>query len=553
MTTTANILVVDDNEAGRYVKSRVLRGAGYAVTEAARGHAAIESVIAKQPDLVLLDVRLPDIDGMSVCRQIKASYPQVVVLQTSAIVVEGGDRVEALECGADSYLVEPIEPDELISIVRALLRMRVAEQELRRLNETLELRVAERTHELAEANRRLTAEQAHHRQTQEVLWHTQKLEAVGQLTGGVAHDFNNLLTIITGNLELIQLAVEQGELPPERLLKLVAAAQDAAQHGAQMTQQLLAFGRRTSLRAETIDLNKVLSASEDFFRRALGESIELDLAFAPNLWPCWVDPVQFEAAILNLVVNARDAMPRGGQLRIASDNIEIDRSEAVETDGLKPGSYVRVCISDTGIGMDEATAARVFEPFFTTKEVGEGSGLGLSQVYGFINQSGGCVAVDSTPGVGTIFRLYLPRSDARPRAHRGPAPTVQIPHGHEKILIVEDNEGVLDVAIAMISDLGYEIATATTGLQALALLRNDPSIDLLFTDVVMPGGLGGLELAEKAQAIRDNLPVLLTSGYPARNGSTAVADFSMIAKPYKQEELARMLRTVLDERSRVAS
>jgi CheY-like chemotaxis protein len=332
------------------------------------------------------------------------------------------------------------------------------------------------------------------------------------------------------------------------------AAQNAAQHGAETTQQLLAFGRRTALRAETVDLNKVMSASEDFFRRALGEPIELDLTCAPDLWACLVDPVQFEAAILNLVVNAHDAMPRGGRLLIASENVEIDRATADETDGLTPGRYVRICVSDTGTGMNAETVARAFEPFFTTKEVGQGSGLGLSQVYGFIKQSGGYVSIDSTPGVGTSFSLYLPYSEVRPQSYQPDqsAPD-QIPHGAEKILIVEDDHGVLEVTVAMINDLGYEVVTATGGGEALELLNSDPSIDLLFTDIAMPGGIGGIQLAEQARKSRDDLRVLLTSGYPAKGGSAAaVSGFSLIAKPYKQEQLARMLRVVLDRRAQMA-
>jgi signal transduction histidine kinase len=548
--TAASILVVDDDDAGRYAKSRILRGAGYAITEAARGHAAIESVMAKPPDLVLLDVRLPDIDGISVCRQIKASFPQIIVLQTSAAFISAAHRAQALEGGADSYLIEPIDPSELVGIVRALLRMRTAEQELRGLNDTLEARVAERTHELAEANRRLAAEQEHHRRTQEVLWHTQKLEAVGQLTGGVAHDFNNLLTVITGNLELIQATIEHGhQLPLERLSKLIGTAQNAAHHGAQITRQLLAFGRRSTLRAETVDLNSFLSASEDFLRRALGEAIELDLAYAPDLWPCWADPVQFEAAILNLVVNARDAMARGGRLRIETDNVEIDRATAENAGGPVPGSYVRIRVSDNGIGMDAETAMRAFEPFFTTKEVGRGSGLGLSQVYGFINQSGGHVDVDSAPGEGASFSLYLPRSEAGARSYRADAPSVEIPSGRERILVVEDNDEVLEVAVTIIRDLGYEVLIATDGDEALALLGRDPSIDLLFSDVVMPGGLSGFQLAEMARAVNADLQVLLTSGYPARGGGNASANrFPLIMKPYRREQLARMLRAALDRR-----
>lgn len=550
MTSAATtVLVVDDDDAGRYVKAHILASHGFAVSEAGHGRGAIEQVTTAPPDLVLLDVRLPDIDGIEVCRRIKSAFPQIAVLQTSSALLTAQDRSAALDGGADSYLIEPIEPDELVAAVKALLRMRKAEQELRRLNETLEARVAARASELAEANRRLEVEQANRRQAEEVLWHTQKLEAVGQLTGGVAHDFNNLLTIISGNLELLGEGIAGNrKLPPERQLKLVGAALNAAEHGALLTQQLLAFARRSVLRSETVDLNVMISGFEDFLRRALGETIALDLTFASDPWLCDIDPVQFEAAILNLVVNARDAMPSGGHLRIASGNLNVEEAGSAVEHGPPPGSYAWVKVSDDGVGMEPEVVRRAFEPFFTTKEVGQGSGLGLSQVYGFVTQSNGHVTIDSAPGSGTSLSLYLPRSE---RAAQDRSASVgassQSSAGTETILVVEDNEKVLDITVTMIRDLGYNVMVAADGVEALALLREGAPVDLLFSDIVVPRGIGGAALAAEARGVRQDLKVLLTSGYPAIRGADAGShDFPIILKPYSRETLARKLRGLLD-------
>jgi signal transduction histidine kinase len=552
MTADAvTILVVDDDDAGRYVKAHILASNGYEVSEAAFGHTAIDQVAASPPDLVLLDVQLPDINGIEVCQHIKAAFPQVAVLQTSSALTSAHDRAAALNGGADSYLIEPIEPDELVAVVKALLRMHKAEQELRQLNETLEARIAERAGALGEANRLIEVERANRRRAEEVLWHTQKLEAVGQLTGGVAHDFNNLLTIITGNLDMLQDVIAgTRKLPRERQLKLVAAAQNAVENGAHLTQQLLAFARRSVLDAETVDLNAVISGSEDFLRRALNETITLEVAYSPDLWPCFIDRVQFEAAILNLVVNARDAMPRGGELRIATGNVEIsDPGGAGGYAGreLKPGSYVYVCVADNGVGMSADVVQRAFEPFFTTKEVGQGTGLGLSQVYGFVTQSGGNVTIKSAPDVGTTLILYLPRSKAERRDHDlGAEPNAGPCFGNETILVVEDNAELLEIAVTMIRDLGYKVLVAANGVEAIALLNGDKSIDLLFSDVVMPHGINGPDLASQARSIDKNLKVLLTSGYPGTNGAEAASNnFPILAKPYRRDDLARMLRAAL--------
>ena len=553
MTTDAvTILVVDDDDAGRYVKAHILASNGYEVSEAGLGHTAIDQVAAAPPDLVLLDVKLPDIDGIEVCQHIKAAFPQVAVLQTSSALISAHDRAAALNGGADSYLIEPIEPDELVAVVKALLRMHKAEQELRQLNESLEAQIAERAGALGEANRLIEVERANRRRAEEVLWHTQKLEAVGQLTGGVAHDFNNLLTIITGNLDMLQDVIAgTRKLPRERQLRLVDAAQNAVEHGAQLTQQLLAFARRSVLDAETVDLNAVISGSEDFLRRALNETISLEVTYSPDLWPCFIDRVQFEAAILNLVVNARDAMLRGGELRIETGNVEIsDPGRGTGGCGgreLKPGSYVYVCVSDNGVGMTADVVQRAFEPFFTTKEVGQGTGLGLSQVYGFVRQSGGDVTIKSTPNAGTTFILYLPRSKAERQDYDlGAEPSVAPSFGNETILVVEDSAELLEIVVTMIWDLGYKVLVAANGVEAIALLNGDTPIDLLFSDVVMPHGINGADLASEARSIDKNLKVLLTSGYPGTHGAEPASDdFPILAKPYRRDDLAHMLRVAL--------
>jgi signal transduction histidine kinase len=545
----ADVLVVDDDAAGRYLKAHILRKAGYTVSQATTGMDAIEQCCSNVPDLVLLDMRLPDIHGVEVCRRIKATHPSIAILQTSAAITGPQDRARALDGGADSFLVEPIEPEELLATARALLRLRGAEQALRRMNESLELLVAERTRELTEANRRLQAEIAGHRKTEEVLWHTQKLEVVGQLTGGIAHDFNNLLAVVVGSMEMIRAAFEStAELPRAKIMRMLQACEAATGRATKLTQQLLAFARRSTLKFEVATLDEVIVACEPFLRRALGDVNQLSLSFQPDLWRCRIDAPQFEAAILNLVVNARDAMPDGGRLEIATTNAVIGDEPGRGLTELPAGDYVVVAVSDTGTGMDPDVAAHAFEPFFTTKEVGKGTGLGLSQVYGFIKQSGGHIAIDTRPGEGTTFRLYLPRShDTQQPEVPETAESTQPPTGHETVLVVEDNAHVRDLAVTTISDLGYRVLAANDGPSAMDVVRSEESIDLLFSDVVMPGGMNGFELVDKARGVRDGLKALVTSGYAnVHRPGTNRPDVPLLLKPYRRSDLAHCIRRALD-------
>lgn len=557
MITTGDIkvLVVDDDDANRYFKTHVLSRNGYHVLEAARGEEAIRMAEAERPGLVLLDIKLPDMSGIDVCRHIKAGQPNVTVLQTSAAFTGARDRAAGLEGGADSYLVEPIEPGELIATVKALLRMRQAEQDLRSLNETLEERVAERTRDLAEANLRLAAEGEQRARAEEALRHAQKLDAIGQLTGGVAHDFNNLLTVILGNLDLISQGLGQSpQIPAEQIVRLVSGARRAAEDCERFTRQLLAFARRDVLRAEVVDLNQVLAGFENLLRRAVGERVTVELSLAPGLWACRVDPRQFEAAVLNLAVNARDAMPLGGQVRIDTRNIEVEaaiKSHATGasfTTAVPSGFYVSMCISDNGIGMTGEVLSRAFEPFFTTKDIGQGSGLGLSQVYGLVKQSGGHVSVDTRVGDGTKFTLYLPRSEAvPPQARERVVLSDDVPKGVGTVLVVEDNEVVREFAVAIMVDLGYRVLIATDGPSALHIIDGDEPIDLLFTDIVMPNRMSGAELAREARRLRPDLKVLMTSGYAARGKreEPATGEFPLISKPYRRAELAKWISEIL--------
>jgi signal transduction histidine kinase len=528
------LIVVDDEDAALYLKSFVLRRAGHAVIEARTGREALRAVADHQPELVLLDVHLPDISGIDVCQQIKKDHPDILVLQTSATFTNTRDRTVGLESGADSYLTEPVEPEELLATVTALMRMRKAEDALRRMNQTLEQRVEERTRQLGEMNRQLLDEMREREAAEEALRQSQKMEAVGQLTGGVAHDFNNLLTVIGGNLDLLE-----GADDPAKRQRLLRAAQKAVDRGQQLTQHLLAFARRQPLRTAVTDINALLRAFLDLLHRAVGENVRVETDLAEDLWLCRLDPAQFEAALLNLAVNARDAMPEGGTITISTRNVAEGTGAA--TSAAPPG--VVVVMADTGTGMPSELVGRVFEPFFTTKETGKGSGLGLSQVYGFIKQSGGEVRIESEPGRGTRVSLRLPRTTEAPVPSAAPPGVPMASIDGRTILVVEDNDDVLEVAVAMLADLGYGVLTARNAAEATALLEGGALVDVLFTDVVMPGGASGIDLARRARETYPELKVLLTSGYAAQLAAVdnVGPGFAVIGKPYRRAELQQKL------------
>ena len=383
-------------------------------------------------------------------------------------------------------------------------------------------------------------------QTRVALAHAQKMEAVGQLTGGVAHDFNNLLTDITNGLDLLSGPVRDDA----QKHRIIDSAQRAADRGARLTQQLLAFSRRQSLRPEVHSINGLVEGFEAVLRRACPEPVEIELALPPLPLAANIDAPQFETALLNLVVNARDAMPAGGKLRIATGKKTVGAAEAKRMSGIAPGDFVTVVVADTGEGMSRDVLSRIFEPFFTTKEVGKGTGLGLSQVYGFVTQSGGHAAIDSKLGAGTTVTLYLPAvSPAATGLQTTRRDAVRAPAG--RILVVEDDPEVLDVTVEMLRGLGYEVLTAPDGPSALAVLRRDAEIDVLFTDIVMPRGINGVELAREARRLRPNVRVLLASGYPAAvlaadHGASDDGEFAFLGKPYRRAELADKLRALQD-------
>jgi PAS domain S-box-containing protein len=379
----------------------------------------------------------------------------------------------------------------------------------------------------------------------EALRNSQRMEAIGQLTGGIAHDFNNLLTIITGNHELLEM-----ELTAPEQLDLLSRANNAAMMGARLTNRLLTFARRRRLDPIVLDLNEQVLAMAELLRRTLGETIALGTLLAPRLWSVRADPSEVENAVLNLAINSRDAMPDGGKLVIETSNVVLDESDVASEAGGKPGEHVRLAVSDTGVGMSKDVLARVFEPFFTTKGPGKGTGLGLSVIYGFVQQSGGHVTIYSEPGRGTTVNLYLPRIVAeheRMASAKQQAPAAA--RTSETILLVEDNPDVLKVASQRLENLGYTVVEAESGPRAVELLGSGAKIDLVFSDVVMPGGMSGFELARWVRRNAPAVPVLLTSGFAgdvARAGEAPAPELEILRKPYSSAELARALRRAID-------
>jgi len=371
----------------------------------------------------------------------------------------------------------------------------------------------------------------------------QKMEAIGHLTGGVAHDFNNLLQIVSANLDLVAGEVRGTPRASERLQNAVAAVH----RGSRLTSQLLAFARRQALTPRSINIGRLVQDMTDMLRRTLGERIHVESVIAGGLWNTLVDPNQIENAVLNLAINARDAMAEGGNLTIEVANAFLDDAYAAAHDEVAPGQYVMVAVSDTGSGMAPELVLRVFEPFFTTKPEGQGTGLGLSQVYGFVKQSGGHIKIYSEVGQGTTVKLYLPRTRA-PEEGLGPINTSPVEGGTETILVVEDDEGVRAAVIDMLAELGYSVLKAGNAEQALTILSSGATIDVLFTDVVMPGPVKTRELARRAQELHPNIQVLYTSGYTQNaiiHNGRLDEDVQLLSKPYRRDELARKLRALL--------
>ncbi len=374
-----------------------------------------------------------------------------------------------------------------------------------------------------------------------------KMEAVGQLTGGIAHDFNNLLGVVIGNLDI---AAEQAVKSPG-LRECIEEALNSALRGAELTRRLLAFSRNQPLQTAVIDLNEGLPQIANMLRRTLGEHIVIEVHPAADLWRVLADPAQMDEAVLNLAINARDAMPKGGTLTIETANAHLDDDYAAHHAEVTAGDYVQVSVSDTGLGMTPETIEHCFEPFFTTKAAEKGTGLGLSMVYGFVKQSGGHIKIYSELGHGTSVKIYLPRADKKAQAKVVTDPAYITPgQGREVILIVEDNPDLRTVMVKQLTDLGYETREADNAKAALAVLAEHPEIELLFTDIIMPGGMTGVELAREVRRLYPGIRILLTSGYTARamaNGFHDIEGLELLQKPFRKNDLAQRIRSILDQ------
>ncbi len=416
-----------------------------------------------------------------------------------------------------------------------------AQRTLRRANDELSRRATA----LADTNAMLVAQSEQREQAEEALRQGQKMEAVGHLTGGIAHDFNNLLQVVSANLGFMAPAIAHDERARRQHNSAVVAAQRAAQ----LTRQLLAFARRQPLEPKVINLSRHMGETAELLRRTLGDKISVDWVVGGGLWNTFADVTQLDNAILNLALNSRDAMPEGGKLTLEISNASLDAAYAQQHVGVAPGQFVLITVSDTGSGMAAAQIERAFEPFYTTKPEGRGTGLGLSQVYGFVKQSGGHIKIYSEPGHGTSVKLYLPRSHQEEEKPRRAAPAAARGTG-DLVLVVEDDHAVREAAVEMLSQLGYDVLQAQDGSSGLSALRGTP-IDLLFTDVVMPGAVSGRELARQAVELQPGIAVLFTSGYSENaiiHHGRLDPGVMLLSKPYTREELAQKVAAALAAR-----
>jgi signal transduction histidine kinase len=483
-----------------------------------------------------------------------SDFPFILLLpRGSSTVSAGSERAALARVGNMTLLERPVGTATLVSTVQAALRARrrqyevhdtlqalaASEARYRTLSDELEQIVVARTRSLAEANQKLSAEMAERQRTEEALRQAQKLEAVGQLTSGVAHDFNNLLTAVLGNLELMERRVADQDI--QRLLR---SAIRAAQRGATLTQQLLAFSRRQRLVPKPLDLNSLVADAGDMLARTLGGTIEARIELTPELWPALVDPTQIELVLLNLAINARDAMPDGGTLTVRTEN--VPRGSAPSD--LDLGDYVLISVTDTGTGMAPDVLAKAVDPFFTTKDVGKGSGLGLSMVHGVASQSGGGLRLRSAIGAGTVVQVYLPRALELPEEKAADDKRAATQHGQATILVVDDDADVRELAVTCLQSWGYRILIAENGPMALDILARAEQVDMLLVDMAMPA-MNGVEVVRLARERRPGLPALLVTGYVDFANFRPEPGDCILHKPYRVEKLAEAVAACLQPAS----
>src|SRR5438094_1162589 len=540
-----NILLVDDQPGKLLGYEVILSELGENLIKAGSANEALEHLLKNDVAVVLIDVCMPDLDGFELAAMIREHprYQKTAIIFVSAIQVTDLDLLRGYAAGAVDYVPVPVIPDLLRAKVRVFAELYRKTQQLETLNAELERRVAERTAELAHANadlERRVEERTLEREAALAQVHEmRKVESLGQLTGGVAHDFNNLLMAVLGNLELVRKF-----LPDDpKIHRLIDGAIQGAERGATLTKRMLAFARRQELKPEPVDVPALVDSMVEMLRRSLGPEIEITTDFATDVPPTKVDPNQLELALLNLALNARDAMPVGGKLTISAHR---ERIAAGDVPGLEPGEYVCITERDTGEGMDEVTLKRATEPFFTTKGAGRGTGLGLSMVDGLVAQSGGAMRITSRQGAGTTIELWLPVSQAQQVERPRPAaPTLIEETRCCRVLVVDDDPIVLAGTAAMLEELGHIATEVESAESALQVLQVDAKIDLVLTDHAMPG-MTGTELAKLIRHKWPELPVVIATGYAELPGELD-AGVPRLSKPYRQQDLAALVIRMVGE------
>jgi signal transduction histidine kinase len=474
-----------------------------------------------------------------------SDFPFIILTEHGGGLERNSGAAELMEAlGNVTFLERPFHPTTLVSIVRASLRGRQRQYECRHLNEELESRVQERTEELAAANRQLMNQIEERERVEATLRQMQRLEAVGQLTSGVAHDFNNLLMVVLGNLQFLERDLKVYGVDGKSMQRL-SNMRTAAERGAKLTDQMLTFSRRQRLQPKTLDLKAVVNSMHELLQSTIGGSVEIETSLATDVWPAFADPTQLELAVLNLAINARDAMQVGGRLTVTTANVSL--GQPLWPEDPPAGDYVQVCVADTGPGMSDEVRQKAFEPFFTTKEVGKGSGLGLSQVLGFAKQSRGGVRIRSVTDRGTSVYIYLPRAELEPAKATQTASV----NGAQRsvrggtILLVDDDREVRDVTASMLRELGYTVLEAGSGGAALDIVERERSIDLVVMDFAMPG-MNGAEVARQAKVRYPNLPVLFVTGFADRAAIGGVDPDYIIGKPFGNEILAEKVKGALN-------